>query len=428
MVAGIVEGRTVNCRNTVMMAALLTGMATASAGAATVSFTTAHKFSSVDGGGIENSYGGLVADPTGVLYGTTKDGGPNKMGGVFALTPPAPGTTTWTETTLWTFSGADGANPYAGLVRGANGVLYGTTAAGGTANDGTVFSLTPPAAGQTQWTETVLWSFAGGSDGADPYGALIIDPVTGALYGTTEDGGKMLKACHGGCGTVFALTPPAAGQTQWTKSTIWSFADGTDGYHPYAGVVEDANGVLYGTTVLNAQGYGSVFSLKPSGAAWTESTLYVFPFASDPSAGSEPYGGVILGPNGVLYGATKLGAFTGGGVAYSLTPPALGGGQWTYTMLANLTDRPMGPLAMDASGNLYGTGEQGATGGDGTVFELTPPALGQTEWTETELWNFAAASGANPYGGLLESTPGTFYGTTEKGGTTQAGTVFAITP
>ena len=127
-------------------------------------------------------------------------------GTVFKLTPPAKGQTAWTETVLYSFcsqpSCSDGVNPYAGLIADKEGALYGTTLAAGVAQlGGTVFKLAPPAKGQTAWTETVLYRFSGGSDGADPFAGLIADKQ-GALYGTTIGGGS---GCSSGCGTVFKL-------------------------------------------------------------------------------------------------------------------------------------------------------------------------------------------------------------------------------
>jgi uncharacterized repeat protein (TIGR03803 family) len=174
--------------------------------------TVIHSFSAPPSSGGSSPQAGLIANKEGALYGTTSGGGAvvsgtQSEGIVFKLTPPAKGQTTWTETVLHSFvGGTDGASPYAGLIADERGALYGTTSGGGTANWGTVFKLTPPAKGQTTWTETGLYSFLSGSDGAFPQAGLIADKQ-GALYGTTLYGGS------GGNGTVFKLTPPARGQT-----------------------------------------------------------------------------------------------------------------------------------------------------------------------------------------------------------------------
>ena len=126
---------------------------------------------------------GLIADNEGALYGTTTIGG-GGAGTVFKLTPPAKGQTAWTETVLYRFTGSDGGSPYAGLIADDSSALYGTTIFGGISNSGVVFKLTPPAKGQTAWKETVLYNFKGGSDGSYPTAGLIADEQ-GALYGTT---------------------------------------------------------------------------------------------------------------------------------------------------------------------------------------------------------------------------------------------------
>jgi uncharacterized repeat protein (TIGR03803 family) len=169
--------------------------------------TVLHSFNGVDG---VNPYAGLVIGKNGTLYGTTYGGGaPPGIGGtVFQLTPPAKIGGDWTETVLHSFAGdSDGANPAAGLVIGKDGTLYGTTQYGGTSNLGTVFQLTPPTKVGGTWSETVLHSFAGGSDGANPVAGLVIGQ-NGALYGTTTLGGVPYTCGLGpGCGTVFEVTP-----------------------------------------------------------------------------------------------------------------------------------------------------------------------------------------------------------------------------
>lgn len=247
---------------------------------------------------------GLIRDKHGALYGTTSSGGLGfGFGAAFKLTPPARGETAWTETVLHLFTGGiDGDYPFAGLTAGPDGALYGTTSNGGGGNNGgygTVFKLTPPAWGEPAWTETVLYSFTGGSDGSIPQAGVIFDNE-GALYGTTTLGGA------GSSGTVFKLTPPAKGGTTWTETVLYSFSGGSDGNSPASGLIADARGALYGTTAGGgANGVGAVFKLAPPtsrGALWGESVLYSFKGGSD---GSYPYAGVIGDWQGNLYGTTS---------------------------------------------------------------------------------------------------------------------------
>ncbi len=382
---------------------------------------------------------GLIFDAAGNLYGTTEGGGTGSncgafgCGTVFELTPAAGGG--WTETVLYSFGGSpDGADPLAGLIFDAAGNLYGTTGAGGTYDYGTVFELTPAAGGG--WTETVLHNFNYNvTDGYYPYAGLIFD-AAGNLYGTTSQGGT-----YGyGWGTVFELTPAAGGG--WTEKVLHSFPDynGTDGTSPYAGLIFDAAGNLYGTT---SQGgtyifRGTVFELTPAaGGGWTETVLHSFGNGADADS---PQAGLIFDAAGNLYGTTVEGGtgsncIFGCGTVFELTPAA--GGGWTekvlYSFNANGTDGyyPYAGLIFDAAGNLYGTTRYGGTSsgcapyGCGTVFELTPAAGGT--WTETVLHNFGnGTDGATPLAGLIFDAAGNLYGTTSSGGTYGYGTVFEL--
>jgi len=182
-----------------------------------------------NGGG--DPFGWLV-ERNGVLYGITQSGGTSNLGTVFSLSPGSPRGPYTTETVLYSFTGgSDGASPNAGVVIGPDGILYGETFSGGAAGYGIVFSLTPPATPGGTWTETVLHTFRGG-DGAGPLGALAIGGPEGhpVLYGTTYRGGS--SSCHQGCGTVFSLTPPAAPGKEWTETVLHKFLGGAEGEYP----------------------------------------------------------------------------------------------------------------------------------------------------------------------------------------------------
>jgi uncharacterized repeat protein (TIGR03803 family) len=203
----------------------------------------------------------------------------------------------------------DGALPSGGLIADAAGNFYGTTVVGGANDNGTVYELSPPVPSNPRWTETVLYSFTGGADGAAPYGNLAIDGL-GNLYGTTNAGGN--QNCFGGCGTVIELSPPAVQGGSWTETTIYTFS-GNDGALPSAGLVFDVAGNLYSTTELGgvgscspqiAPGCGTVFELSPptaAGGAWTESILYSFAGGNDGAGPSAP---VVFDSAGVMYGMT----------------------------------------------------------------------------------------------------------------------------
>jgi uncharacterized repeat protein (TIGR03803 family) len=231
------------------------------------SFAEIHEFLNFNvGDGAIPSSAGVSIDANGILYGTASEGIPSGMGMVYSLAPPA-SPAPWAETILYRFmGGSDGSDPQAGVVIGPGGALYGTTYSGGTSTCpsgcGTVFQLTPPASSGAPWTETILHTFTGGSDGANPQGGVAIGSG-GKIYGTTTSGGTFNN------GTVFSLTPPASPGGSWTETILHSFTGGTDGGNPQANVVIGVSGALYGTTAGGGNssacsgGCGTVFALAP---------------------------------------------------------------------------------------------------------------------------------------------------------------------
>jgi uncharacterized repeat protein (TIGR03803 family) len=316
------------------------------------------------------------------------------------------------------FAGGDasggGFAPYAGLIFDAAGNLYGTTYAGG-AGDGVVFKLAPNPDGT--WTETVLHSFAG-TDGGGPYAGLIFD-ATGNLYGTTEGGGA------GDYGVVYKLSPNPDGT--WTESVLHSFT-GADGWFPYAGLIFDSAGNLYGTTYYGGgtgcgYGCGAVYKPAPNpDGTWTETVLHSF-MGTD---GRNPYGGLISDASGNLYGTTQYGGASAGyGVVFKLAPNV--DGTWTETVLHNFmgTDGygPLAGLVFDAIGNLYGTAQGGGADGNGVVFKLVPNQDGA--WSESVLHTFSG-TGKNPEAPVIFDPAGNLYGTASAGNNNY-GLAFEIT-
>ena len=294
----------------------------------TLKTTVIHKFTGGKDGAGPN--GGFVADSSGAVYGTTA-GFETDFGTVFKLTPPAGKNGKRTEVVLYDFKGgADGAYPAAGLALDpTSGALFGTSGGGDVPSDlGTVFKLTPPAPGQTQWTESVIYRFTGGANGSNPLARLLFDPASGSLYGTAFDGGGV-----SGSGLVFKLSPPPPGQTQWTQSVLHSFgAFAGDGANPQAGLSLGADGALYGTTVFGGTAQmGTVYRLAPPSVGqtqWTETILWSFGGSPD---GAGPFAEVIFDNMGALYGTTQGGgggacsaSFPGCGTVFQLTPPGPG--------------------------------------------------------------------------------------------------------
>lgn len=267
---------------------------------------------------------------------------------------------TWTESVLHSFGvDPDGQGPDGGVIFDASGNLYGTTASGGSSSWGTVFELSPVFGGG--WTETVLHSFTGAPDGANPKTSLVMDGA-GNLFGTTTGGGS----ASGGC--VFELSPNGVG---WTESVLFNFP-GTNGLEPYGSLIFDAAGNLYGTTPDGgAGGVGTVFELSPGSSGWTETLLHQF---NKHQGGETPVGGLTFDSTGNLYGTTDGGGAAGLGTAYKLVPGSSGYTIQYLHSFGSSTDGaiPLAGVVLDSAGNIFGTTFQGGTGNTGTVFEILP--------------------------------------------------------
>jgi uncharacterized repeat protein (TIGR03803 family) len=373
----------------------------ASAHAQTYTENTIYSFPGGDAG-TEPLFSGVVRDAEGNFYGTTYSGGPYNYGTVFKVDPAG------NETVLHGFGQAnDGRTPYSGLLLDPTGHLFGTTYGGGIRDRkcrngcGIVFEIFP------NGDEKILHGFGGvKGDGSLPIGNLIRD-AAGNLYGTTQMGGAY------GYGTVFKID--GAG----TETVLYSFGAAVpDGDYPYAGVIEDSAGNFYGTTSGGgANDLGTVFKLDPSGH---ETVLHSFAGGSD---GSDPMAGLVRDPSGNLYGTTFQGGYLYGvGTAFEVDADgnetvleAFGGN--------NSGSYPESTLVRDSQGNLYGSTIQGGLVGPGVVFEIS------SQGAFSVLYSFAGEpDGAGPDGPLMIDSAGTLYGTTSSGGTTNNGTVYQLTP
>ena len=367
----------------------------------------------------------------------------------FTPTAGAPGatsTTNFTSNTLVSFNGTNGESPYYGsLIRNAAGDLFGTTEYGGANDTGTVFELvnigsvsSPVYSG----TPTTLWSFTDGNDGGYPYAGLFSD-AAGNLFGTTEYGGA------GGAGTVFELVNSGSVSNPIysnAPTTLYSFTGGNDGGYPYAGLISDAAGDLFGTTSYDgANGDGTVFELVNSGSVsspvyGTLTTLWSFTGGTD---GSEPESGLTSNAAGDLFGTTYYGGANNAGAVFELvnsgtaSSPIYSGTPTTVWSFIGGSDGgyPVAGLISDAAGDLFGTTPYGGDTpgpygyGLGTVFELVNvgTASSPVYSTSTTLWSFTGGSdGDFPYGPLIRDAAGDLFGTTEYGGTSGYGTVFEL--
>jgi uncharacterized repeat protein (TIGR03803 family) len=307
--------------------------------------------------------------------------GVSGCGTVFNLRPP-PGVCRtapcrWKESVLHAFTGTpdDGAFPeYGDLTFDQAGKIYGTTTAGDMQGAGTVYELTPSGSG---WTEKVIYPFTyAGQDGKYPYAGVTFDNA-GNLYGTRYVGGHFASQCNSfgsnGCGTVFELTPSGSG---WTENVIYDFqGGGGDGFSPIAGLILDRSGNLYGASSNGSSEYGgTAFELSPSNSGWIFSPLYSFIGSFFGACG--PYANLVMDAAGNLYGTTYCSGGAGLGTVFKLTPS---GPSWIYTSLHDFTGGndgifPISNVTLDASGNLYGTasGGLGCSGACGVVWEITP--------------------------------------------------------
>jgi uncharacterized repeat protein (TIGR03803 family) len=368
---------------------------------------------------------GLVQGTDGYLYGTTQLGGincaPNGCGTVFKVSPGG------TLKTLYSFCAfyqcLDGATPLAGLVQTASNEFYGTTIVGGSSSYcpnspyspgcGTIFKITP------QGALTVLYNFcsqSGCADGAYPFAGLV-QATNGDLYGTTDFGGA------NNAGTIFKITASGSLTTLYSFCSITGCADGA---FPQAGLVQAANGDLYGTTTSGgANATGTVFKATLSGAL---TTLYSFCAQSGCTDGSYPHAGLVQAANEELYGTTASGGASNQGTVFKI------GTSGAFTTLHSFSGvdgaGPMAALVQATNGNLYGTTSAGGdnNGNNGTIFQITQGG------TLTTVYNFCVLLGcpALPDSPLVQDTNGNLYSTSLLGGTDQicsglgCGTVFSL--
>jgi uncharacterized repeat protein (TIGR03803 family) len=334
---------------------------------------------------------------------------------------------------LHQFDNSGGYSPGGDLISDSAGNLYGTTFSGGEVSEnclqdcGVVFEVSPSGG---QWTYQILYSFTGGSDGGEPSGRLALDSK-GNLYGTASAGGTVNETyCPAGCGTVFELSPSAG---RWTFALLHSFS-GSDGMTPISGLTLGGARNLYGAAEYGGSaGGGVVFELSPSGSNWTFSILHSF---DTWKYGFFPFTGIAVDGAGNLYGGARAGGSSnsfcssqnGCGTVFRISAS----GVFSVVHVFQGTTHgdgwfPTGTLAIDSSGNVYGTTSFGGTAfnfcgsGCGTVYELSPSS---GKWKKKAIRKFTGSDGSGPRGGVTLDTAGDVLGTTQFGGANGEGTIF----
>ncbi|MBV9102454.1 MAG: hypothetical protein JO060_02625 [Candidatus Eremiobacteraeota bacterium] len=362
-------------------------------------------------------YAGLLAGQHGEFFGTTVAGGvigPSGYDAGVVYEISASGK----EKVLYSFQGGnDGLSAQGTLIADSSGNLYGVTTYGGgssncSAGCGTVFQLRPSGSG---YTERVLYAFQGGQDGELPVSALLLGS-NGVLYGTTIAGGSgsgcWPPSSNTGCGTVYSLTP--SGST-YTEKVLHSFTSGADGEYPTAKLTTDNKGNLYGTTLFggisNTACQADPVGVKTCGTVFEvnakDKERILYRFAGGASDGANTRAALLPGKNGSFYGVTHRGGGAGVGTAFQLTRNgksysekllySFGSGGTGDGLVPNDTDG----LITDKNGNLYGTTQLGGqtSCSCGTVFELSPAGSG---YSETVLYSFGGLPDAEaPYSSVV---------------------------
>ncbi len=391
-------------------------------------YTVLHNF--IGGADETNSQSGLTISPSGQLYGTTL--GPQQCtagcGTVYRISRAGTG---WILSTLYAFrGGTDGSAPGAPVTIAADGSLYGTTGNGGLLNGcygsgcGTVYHMQPPAtickSVTCPWTETTLYTFQNCPSLNLPGGGVAFDR-SGNIVAVTGEGGLGCQDNNEGWGGVYELTPSSGG---WTYQVVYQFTAGFDGCTPRGTPLVNQAGNILGTNYeCGANGAGAVYEIKPSGSGWSESIVYNF--GQTQTDGAEPFAGLISDSAGNLYGTTAYGGLNGSGEVFELSPAGSG---YTYSVLYNSFSGGVGStsrLTMDAAGNLYGVQYLGGANNKGMVFKLTP---GSGSWTLSDLHDFDVSSGSNPIGQVALDAAGNLYGTTTQGGANGNGVIWEVTP
>ena len=364
-------------------------------------FETVRSFGFPDKMG-ESPSGGVIEGSDGKLYGATVSGGANgDFGVVYTAQRDGSG-----YIVLHHFAGepSDGAGAVASLAE-AEGVLYGTTASGGSANGGTAFKMNRDGTGYT-----VLHHFgSAANDGSNLHAGILVGS-DGMLYGATRAGGQF------GAGTLYKMNSDGS-----NYSVIYNFSGGNDGAQPRGTLIEISNRLYGSTSNAGEAGGGVIYAVNKDGSDFA--VLHAFGGGS--ADGSDTWSGLAAGSDGVLYGTTRAGGSAGQGIVFKLNPNGAG-----YEILhhfggAGDGQQPWAGLLEGADGKLYGTARNGGAHNNGTVFRLNKNG---SNYESLRHFNGAIEEGYRPEGTLIRSTDGAIYGTTRLGGRNNIGSIYKLQP
>jgi uncharacterized repeat protein (TIGR03803 family) len=385
----------------VLSAAILALLPVTSRGTG-VSVINLHSFD-VDFNG-EAPSGSLVQGANGLFYGTTFEGGSANAGVIFDVSSNGAVNTVYTFT-----NGVDGAFPQAGLFLASDGNFYGTTVQGGTNGTGALFRMTPGGVFNSLYSFSALPQSGQNQDGAYP-GASLVQADDGNLYGTASAGGT------NGSGTLFKISLGGSFQLVYAFSALDTNGQNSEGSNPEAALIQGTDANLYGTAYGGgSSGFGTVFSYNV--AQIQISSVYSFKNAAD---GANPMAALVQARDGYYYGTASQGGSETNGALFKIS------GKGEFTSLHSFSGEteganPLAPLVQGTNGSFYGTCANSGSG-FGTVFEAT------TNGTVTPLYAFTGENdGANPAAGLVQAADGVFFGTTSGGGSNNLGAVFSIT-
>ncbi|MEO7990207.1 MAG: choice-of-anchor tandem repeat GloVer-containing protein [Chryseolinea sp.] len=350
-----------------------------------------------DGWNGSTPYGSLIQATDGYLYGMTNRGdGVNYWGTIFKIKADGSG-----HSVLHNFKqldANDGSSPYGSLIQAADGYLYGMTIAagnGGSTGAGTIFKI------KTDGTDYSILFYFHDTNGGFPLSSLI-QGSDGLLYGMTQHGGS------NNVGTIFKINTDGTGHT-----ILQNFNQTNGGYPIYGSLTQGSDGTLYGmTSGVSLSSFGIIFKINTNGSGFTILNNF------NGTNGKHPYGSLIFGEDGLLYGMTSSGGLLDHGTIFKIRT---NGNEYTILHNFNNTDgaSPFGSLIQLPDGSLSGMTYNGGSHDVGTVFKINPDGTGYTV-----LSNFDNTNGAKPYGSLLQAANGTLYGMTSAGGTYGLGTIF----